>query len=88
MSSSWLAEIRRRNVHRVLLAYLAGSWLIAQVSELLSDAFGWPAWALRATVVLLLAGLPAALIVSPYCRSSRCWQRAATRRSSWGWPTR
>jgi TolB-like protein len=64
MSSGWLAEIRRRNVHRVLLAYLAGSWLVAQVTELLSDAFGWPAWALRATVVLLLAGLPAALIIA------------------------
>jgi TolB-like protein/Flp pilus assembly protein TadD len=64
MSSGWFAEIRRRNVHRVLLAYLAVSWLIAQVTDLLSDAFGWPAWALRATVVLLLAGLPVALFVA------------------------
>jgi TolB-like protein/Flp pilus assembly protein TadD len=64
MLSEWFSEIRRRNVHRVLLAYLAGSWLTAQVTDLLSEAFGWPAWALRAIILLLLAGLPVALFVA------------------------
>ena len=48
MQAGWLAEFRRRNVHRVLIAYLAVAWLLAQVAEFLSDAFAWPAWILRA----------------------------------------
>lgn len=64
MQAGWLAEFRRRNVHRVLIAYLAVAWLLAQVAEFLSDAFAWPAWILRALVVVLLLGLPAAVAVA------------------------
>lgn len=64
MQAGWLAEFRRRNVHRVLIAYLAVAWLLAQVAEFLSDAFAWPAWILRALVVVLLIGLPAAIAIA------------------------
>jgi TolB-like protein/Flp pilus assembly protein TadD len=64
MQAGWLAEFRRRNVHRVLIAYLAVAWLLAQVAEFLSDAFAWPAWILRALVVVLLLGLPAAVAIA------------------------
>jgi len=64
MQAGWLAELRRRNVHRVLVAYLAVAWLLAQVAEFLSDAFDWPAWVLRALVIVLLLGLPAALAMA------------------------
>lgn len=64
MQAGWLAELRRRNVHRVLVAYLAVGWLLAQVAEFLSDAFGWPGWVLRALVILFLLGLPAALALA------------------------
>lgn len=63
MQAGWLAEFRRRNVHRVLIAYLAVAWLLAQVAEFLSDAFAWPAWILRALVIVLLLGLPAAIAI-------------------------
>lgn len=59
MRTDWIGELLRRNVHRVLVAYLAGSWLLAQVAEFLADAFAWPAWTLRALVIALLLGLPA-----------------------------
>ncbi len=64
MQAGGLAELRRRNVHRVLIAYLAVAWLLAQVAEFLSGAFDWPAWALRALVIVLLLGLPAALAMA------------------------
>ncbi|MGB5104296.1 MAG: hypothetical protein WBO04_13410 [Steroidobacteraceae bacterium] len=59
MRTDWIGELLRRNVHRVLLAYLAGSWLLAQVAEFLADAFAWPVLTLRALVIALLLGLPA-----------------------------
>lgn len=64
MQAGWLAEFRRRNVHRVLIAYLAVAWLLAQVAEFLADAFAWPAWILRALVIVLLLGLPAAIAIA------------------------
>ena len=64
MQAGWLAELRRRNVHRVLIAYLAVAWLLAQVAEFLSAAFDRPAWVLRALVIALLLGLPAALAIA------------------------
>jgi TolB-like protein/Tfp pilus assembly protein PilF len=60
----WLAELRRRNVHGVLIAYLAIAWLLAQVAEFLAEAFAWPTWVLRAVVAALLLGLPAAAVVA------------------------
>lgn len=62
--ANWLAELRRRNVHRVLVAYGAAAWLVAQVAGLLTDAYGWPAWALRALVTLLLLGIPVAAVLA------------------------
>lgn len=60
----WLAELRRRNVHRVVIAYLAIAWLLAQVAGFLAETFAWPAWILRALVVVLLLGLPAAVAIA------------------------
>ena len=37
-----LDEIRRRNVHRVIIGYLAGVWLLVQIIETLFPMFGVP----------------------------------------------
>jgi TolB-like protein len=57
-------EVRRRNVHRVALAYVAGAWLVIQVAETLSPVFGFEQQALRPVVFLLVIGLVPALILS------------------------
>ena len=36
-----LDEVRRRNVHRVAIAYIAGAWLLIQVAETLLPLFGF-----------------------------------------------
>jgi TolB-like protein len=56
----WLAELKRRNVHRVVIAYVAATWLGAQVFQFLAQAFEWPAWVLRTLIVVSLLGLPLA----------------------------
>jgi adenylate cyclase len=55
-------EIKRRNVVRVLAAYLVGAWLIAQVADLVLPNFGAPAWAVPVTIRLLALGFPVAVV--------------------------
>jgi len=58
---SFLAELKRRNVVRVGLAYIVISWLLAQVAEFAFENFGAPEWVLKTFVVVLLLGLPLVL---------------------------
>ncbi len=58
---SLLAELKRRNVVRVGVAYIVIGWVLAQVAEFAFENFGSPEWVLKTVVVLLLLGLPLAL---------------------------
>jgi TolB-like protein/Tfp pilus assembly protein PilF len=57
-------ELRRRNVVRVLGAYLVVGWLLVQVATTLEESMQLPAWFDGVVVGLLIVGLPIALIVS------------------------
>ena len=61
---SFVAELRRRNVFKVGLAYMAMAWLLLQVGDTVFPAFGAPAWALRALIVFLVAGLPFVIMIA------------------------
>ena len=61
---SLLAELKRRNVIRVGLAYIVAGWLLAQVVELASDAFEAPPWVLKLVVTLIVVGLVPVLMFS------------------------
>ena len=58
---SFIAELKRRNVFRVGIAYLIGSWLLAQIAELLLDTFNAPEWTMQFIVVVLMIGFPIAI---------------------------
>ena len=58
---SFFAELKRRNVFRVGIAYAVIGWLLAQVAEFAFENFGSPDWVLKTFVVVLLLGLPLAL---------------------------
>lgn len=58
---SFFAELKRRNVFRVGIAYVIVGWLLAQVSEIAFDAFDAPAWVLKSVLFVLVLGLPLAL---------------------------
>ncbi len=59
---SLFAELKRRNVIRVAIAYTIVGWVIAQLAEFAFENFGAPDWVLKSVVVILLLGLPLALI--------------------------
>lgn len=59
---SFFAELSRRNVIRVGIAYAVVSWVLAQVAEFAFENFGAPDWVLKSVVVVLLLGLPVVLI--------------------------
>jgi len=58
---SFFTELKRRNVFRVGIAYLIGSWLLAQIAGLLLDTFKAPDWTMQFIVVVLMIGFPIAL---------------------------
>ena len=61
---SLYSELKRRNVFRVAIAYLAGAWLITEVSGTLFPAFGIPDWGVRFVVIVFALGFAPALIIS------------------------
>jgi adenylate cyclase len=61
---SLLTELKRRNVIRVAIAYIAGAWLLTEVSGTLFPAFGIPEWGVRFVVIVLALGFLPALIIS------------------------
>ncbi len=62
--SSFLSELKRRNVIRMAGLYLVGAWLITQVAGTVLPMFGAPEWVARSVVFLLAIGFVPALIVS------------------------
>jgi TolB-like protein len=58
---SFFAELNRRNVTRVGIAYIVIGWILAQVAEFAFENFGAPEWVLKTFVFVLLLGLPLAL---------------------------
>jgi len=58
------AELKRRNVYKVAIAYAVASWLLIQIATQVFPFFEIPNWAVRLVVLLLMLGFPVALILS------------------------
>ena len=61
---SFFEELKRRNVVRIGIAYAVIAWLLAQVAEFAFENFGAPEWVLKTFVVVVLLGLPIALLLA------------------------
>src|ERR1700719_1004992 len=61
---SFFAELKRRNVYKVAVAYAVASWLLIQVATQVFPFFEIPNWAVRLVVLLLIVGFPVALFFS------------------------
>jgi len=59
---SFFNELKRRNVFRVAIAYAIASWLLIEVSSTTFPMLRLPEWGATMVTVLLLIGLPIALI--------------------------
>lgn len=61
---SFYHELKNRNVFRVAAAYLAGSWLLIEVSQTILPLYGFSDAAVRLIITLLAIGFPLALVFS------------------------
>src|SRR5246500_5464605 len=60
----FFGELKRRNVYKVAVAYAVASWLLIQIATQVFPFFEIPNWAVRLVVLVLIAGLPVALVFS------------------------
>ncbi|MBN8726841.1 MAG: tetratricopeptide repeat protein [Xanthomonadales bacterium] len=60
----FFAELKRRHVWRVALAYTVAGWLLIQVATQIFPFFGIPDWAVRLVVLLLALGFPVAVVLA------------------------
>ena len=63
-SGNFFAELRRRNVYKVAIAYAIVAWLLIQAASILFPTFEAPAWVMKVFVTAIIFGFPVALIFS------------------------
>ena len=61
---SLFAELKRRNVYKVAVAYAVVGWLLIQVATQVFPIFEIPNWALRLIVLAIIIGFPIALVMA------------------------
>src|SRR5947199_8396856 len=59
---NFFAELKRRNVYKVAVAYIVAGWALAQGIAQVFPVFNVPNWVVRLIVVLTIIGFPFALI--------------------------
>jgi len=62
--NNFFAELRRRNVYKVAVAYAVISWLLIQAASILLPTFEAPSWVMKAFVVFLAIGFVIAVFIS------------------------
>src|SRR5437763_3850998 len=61
---SFFAELKRRNVYKVAVAYAIVGWLFIQVATATFPVLEIPNWAIKLVVALVLLGFPISLILA------------------------
>ena len=61
---NFFAELKRRNVYKVAVAYAVVGWLLVQVATQVFPLFEIPTWAIRLVVLLIVIGFPIALVIA------------------------
>ena len=62
--SNFFAELKRRNVYKVAVAYAVVGWLLVQVATQVFPFFEIPNWAVRLIVLVIVIGFPIALVIA------------------------
>jgi hypothetical protein len=63
-SRNFFAELKRRNVYKVAVAYIVAGWALSQGIAQVFPVFDIPNWVIRLIVVLIIIGLPIALVLA------------------------
>jgi serine/threonine-protein kinase len=61
---NFFAELKRRNVYKVAVAYAVVGWLVIQISSTVLPTFHAPEWVVQTLVVLVALGFPIALVIA------------------------
>src|SRR6202030_79962 len=61
---NFFSELKRRNVFKVAVAYTVAGWALSQGIAQVFPVFDIPNWAIRLIVVLIIIGLPIALVLA------------------------
>ncbi|HEV3148338.1 MAG TPA: tetratricopeptide repeat protein [Chthoniobacterales bacterium] len=64
MRGNFFAELKRRNVYKVAVAYAVVGWLIAQIATQIFPFLEIPNWVVRLVIVLIAIGFPIALVIA------------------------
>ena len=62
--ANFFAELKRRNVYKVTAAYLVAGWALSQGIAQVFPVFDVPNWAIRLIVILIVLGLPVAVVLA------------------------
>src|SRR5262249_32559035 len=60
----FFTELKRRNVYKVAVAYIVAGWALSQGIAQVFPVFDVPNWAIRSIVILIILGLPVALVLA------------------------
>src|SRR6266478_6519348 len=63
-SGNFFAELKRRNVYKVAVAYAIVGWLSIQIATQIFPFLEIPNWIVRLVIVLIAIGFPIALVIA------------------------
>ena len=61
---NFFAELKRRNVYKVAIAYAVVAWLLIQAASIFLPAFDAPPWVMKIFIIVIIFGFPVAVIFS------------------------
>src|SRR5947209_3636330 len=61
---NFFSELKRRNVYKVAIAYIVAGWALSQGIAQVFPVFDIPNWVIRLIVLLIVIGLPLALVLA------------------------
>src|SRR5881227_2458126 len=61
---NFFAELKRRNVYKVAVAYAIVAWLLVQIATQVFPFLEIPNWVVRLVIALVAIGFPIALVIA------------------------
>ncbi len=63
-SDNFFAELKRRNVYKVVAAYAVVAWILIQAASIILPTFEAPAWTMKVLIAILAIGFPIAVVLA------------------------
>jgi TolB-like protein/Tfp pilus assembly protein PilF len=63
-TGNFFAELKRRNVYKIAVAYAVVAWLLIQAASIFLPAFDAPPWLMKTFLIFIILCFPVALVMS------------------------